>query len=1152
MNPPGGGVVIDPSTYSSGQSGGVVIDPRAHQRFGRAFDLLSSQPEEAGRLFTQMRDGHRSNAINTEGALDPLYVEATFGTALWGKVTAQTFADLRDIRKRAKRLEDVNIGAREMVVRAVAHSRINDDETAMGVLERLFENPDKVCNQGIRVTALIMYVNLLIDRVIRHTGDVRSNALNAIPKKMRSELNTTIASMIQKARADGGADQRALMASLAKVYLYVSEFLLEHRRPLDAKEVIITARALFPDDPGIVSVFSTDLSGHDDSKVEHISPLQQLISGNGVGFMDHLAAGATEFLRSARYSNNAEFWKRAVGGAFIGAAIVSGSSLVLGGDPSFADTMMGVAVAATAVAGAGKVRRGLGAPETRQAFLTGYSDGSFTREAFKEGMKLLGTYALFGGILPFAEILPDAIMATTSGQVHGLGSLTSYLATSVAGRVQDLLSSVSSSGLADGSLQFWRQWVDSSIFAEAINNGLTLPFNHPLDKIFSGVDWHRIPEWARPFSYGGPAGAAHSLFVSAAYLWMGLSGAYAVAKMNPTASVWLDRNLPDYAKWIALPGSFLATSAAMVASGVDPVSSPLLVLFNYLIMHRHWVQSGGSWNIFKKDVLKGLPLAKYMAGGAIQLLYIGPGNAIKPHIPAMAETGAAQFVWHNMEAHCGMVGFLAALGGFHAILTGLSVAQTLKAKYAKAWTYEIPANVIKLMLGWTSLAGNVIAPAIKELGFGGVVTQSYREGGGSPLQVDMLLGLIAKYHKIRLSGEPESVADPSLDQRMLDLHQTMAVNANHIQDQGVRAALRGEAYGFLNTILTSQPIADQLLVLTDAYFMENDERVLIGPHLRNEWYTEIIYRALTDPDTSVDRISAFLDRLRVVSLDPSPSLRPVRHNLIIATMRAMAGTAHGEQIARYFTDGYGNEMVKMYGLENVMAEIERMKRGEGKEAWRSIVPWWRGKVRSWMDKHILSRGVSSVDKFYNAAAMAGRRFKFSAPFTGRSLVENGAPFSAFLLSASQADPVFQTEADSTLYAGSIYGILMTPTQKSFETTDDYEASVIKPLLELIRLNALKVGDNRMDVRHNLLVSVWLASQGPHGELIRTWIAENKHIFQANGIYGMLKVDGVKRHLPRKLSQRSLIRAWFKDNLWDSDISADGRVVYPSPHLKRAR
>jgi hypothetical protein len=464
---------------------------------------------------------------------------------------------------------------------------------------------------------------------------------------------------------------------------------------------------------------------------------------------------------------------------------------------------------------------------------------------------------------------------------------------------------------------------------------------------------------------------------------------------------------------------------------------------------------------------------------------------------------------NNIEAHCGMVPFLAALGVIHAFSTGLSVKQTLKAKYAKAYTYEIPANTFKLMVGWTSLIGNVGAALIKEFGLGAIVTQSFREAGGSPVQRDTFMGLISRIDRNLANGDGESsgTSTPTTDElanrRFIKLQEEMRANA---------------------ALMDKEEVPDRIDTLADSYFMEDNGKPM--HHVDNELFRTVIYQGLTDPDTCEPAVKEYLKRLTVVSFDVKAGLKYLRRNMIVSTIRAMAGNAHGELIEEFFTEGRGKDIVQAYGLERILEDVLKMKREEGAHAWK-----WR-RVRKWMKRNMHKRELSSEDVFYNAAATAGRRYLFSAPFTGRSLMENGAALSSFLLAASQANPAFQTFADRTLYEGTIYRFLMTPAKKAGKSDEEYHTKVVKPLLHAIGVVAARLGDTRKDVRHNLLVSAWLAADGPHADVIGPWIEENEHLLEANGIYGRPAVSGNAKTL-------------FSIYLWDSDNSTDGKVVFPA-------
>jgi hypothetical protein len=159
-------------------------------------------------------------------------------------------------------------------------------------------------------------------------------------------------------------------------------------------------------------------------------------------------------------------------------------------------------------------------------------------------------------------------------------------------------------------------------------------------------------------------------------------------------------------------------------------------------------------------------------------------------------------------------------------------------------------------------------------------------------------------------------------------------------------------------------------------------------------------------------------------------------------------------------------------------------------------------------------------------------------------VENLSFLTSFWLAAKQSDPAFQTRADITFYGGTLFGLLMTPAKKYKETTTDYEERIVRPLLEIVKNIAQRQGDNRADVRHNIIVSVWLACQGPHKDLIQAWIKENKYLLHANGVYGSLKFDERRLKLPQDLREKALIKALFREWMWNSDNSTDGIIVKP--------
>jgi hypothetical protein len=1099
-----------------------------------AMAQVDVDPEAAGSAFAKIRERRRAYAMSLDDGLDPLFAEAAFGAALWGSVSAQTFLDLREIKKWAKAAGDVDINARESLVRAVAHMRANDDRTSMDVLNGMskqLSNPQLQQGEALRVNALILRANLFMNRAMRRTGKARSDALDALRCILKEDLNRAIGDIQMTT-----PEIESLKESAARFYPFAADFLLQHQRPQSAREVMETARAMFPNAASVTSYF--DVPGNVEGSGEReITNLHRLMSSRP-GMLGRIGAAAAEVIRSSGFENNYEFWKQSLQGALAGGVAYAGAMIFSNATPTTSYSMMSLAIGAVLFVLTGKVQKAATAKEPREALATGRSNWKpNVAGAAGKGFLVAGGYAVMCGLL--AHLSNIGIM-----------------------RAEGLHEEIAQSGLLQGAANFWNNWAQHSYFAGSVDNALRLPLNDPIGKIFSGASWDKIPTALRTFSFDSPGAVAQSLGLGALYLYMAASMGYAFANMNPVVNKTIN-GLLKKSKWeytniavksLMFPGAFMATWGAMAASGVG-VWAPVVVLTAYLVYYRNYVQGGGDPNIFRREQFKDLPLEKAMTAGAVQLLYIGTGAAIVKDLPDRAEVGNLQFLQNAIEVHAGIVPFLAVLGIFHAVMSGYSIKQTLKAKAAKAYTYDLPSNALKLILGWRSMWANTLGPLIKEFGLGAPVTNVYREAGDSPTQRHTFAKIVEDHRKTmdatsgraaNARGGLKLVEAP--DEKLVVLREKMIQQASDLYARGIQAAMNGQAYGFQNEMLTKRSLVERLMMIADAYFMTDDRRLLIGPHLQPEWYRTIIFRGLTDPGTSIPTVDAFLQLLRVIAADRAPEKAYVRRNFIAATMRAMLDMHHGNRIYEFFNSKEGAPLIEQYQLQHVFQELKE-KRRDGRREVPGFVSDMR--VRLWQRRNILNFGVAPTDafretpadKFYGAVTVAGRRYRFSAPFTGRSAVENGSPFSSFLLSASQGDAPFQTTPDLTLYAGTLFKMLMSPVEKEKTTTEKHQAQILRPLLDLIGVNAAKLGDNRKDVRHNLLMTVLFASQGPNGQFVRQWIKDHKHLYHANGIYSPLKFDEKVDRLPHTLKDRGVDKLFAK-HLWDSEVSADGMVVYP--------
>jgi len=1119
-----------------------------------AMGKVSSDPDAAGEEFKRIRINMETNDRGVGGAL---YGMASFGEAIWGQVDEGTFAALRNVRLAADEEKDETTLARELLIRSVASAKVGNDEAALNTLRFAVDSEEMKSSVPLQITSMVMYANVLVNQGFKYTGAKRNEALEYLGELM----NETIPETIREAKDDSYVAE-TMESTLPDLYVYIADYFLAQHRPLDAMNIINTLKEYYPEHPKTLALFENPSPVTGDGPSTKVrTPLQNLIASQtrdpeeSDQSFNHIIAGAAEFLRTSSFENNVAYWKSALCGAI--PASIAGAVYGFFSNGSFSAALMGAGLGATLSVAASKIKRGATSEETRQAFITGYSDTNLGQVAFSETMKLLATYAFFGGALPLLNFMPDFTLAASgnfTGQLYGPGSVLSYFVSSATERMNQLVTSISDTNFTDGFMNFWDGWRATSPFAQALHNGLTLPFRPSTDiveMLFQRYStWDKAVEFYKTLPSDGLAGAAISAASAALASYVGASGLYAIFSMNPTLAAFMKDKLPKNIDRKLFLGAYLGTVAGMVASGFNPLSASIFTLFCYAVQYRHHVQSGGDWRIYKKDVFRGLDLSKFMRAGAIQLLYIGPGNAIKPNIPKidwMASTfpEITNYLLANVEAHMGMVPFLAALGVFHAAFTGLNIRQTLLAKYAKAYTYEIPANVLKLSLGWTSLAGNVAGTAIKEFGIGASVTASFREAGNSPIQLDAVMGNLKKIGLERKNLEaavPEGLASP-----FVKLYERMAAEALETERQGTLAARSGDGARFLKDNYAMLPFQEKLIKLTSNYYVRSDRSPFIPPRPASSEYNDVVFRALVTTETPGEVVDEYLSRLRIILTDLDPALADVRHNLLVATICAVAGAAHGDRIKGFLDSEDVWLVMQSYGLIALYEKVAEKRGTYDSEAWKAlrILP---GSSRGFIAKHFRKPVLSQEDKFYNAATVPGRSFPFSGVVTGNSVVQNGSPLFAFLLSAIQGDPAFETKADPTFFKGTLYKILMGNPAKAEMGMEQYRVEYLLPLLSGVLNSASKLNDSRFDIRHNLLTTIWLASNGPHSELLKKWIEEHKHLYNAHGIYGEPKIGSKVVALPRSrsLKERRLINALFKQYLVNSTNSADGKVRYNMP------
>lgn len=1172
----------------------------------------ANNPATAGRQFRALR---RRLDARPDAPVDGVYVSAVFGEALWAEIDAETLEALDRIIQWAAQGRHTALRVRATLLHATALQRHGRDDIAAEVIATLCHDPVIREDASLRVVALIAHANLEMNRALRYTGGYRDQSLATLRTLLLEEIPHCFAA--GRAADSIGAEQEQ---SLVSLYILCAEYLLSQGRPLDAVHTIRVIQQWYSTHPMCAAI-------EDPAAVSPLAQLVQSYARQDIPTGQHLLAAFRAFCERAHFSNNHAYWATASLSAVAGAVLGAGWGIANGSPMPYAEALQGGGVCAAASVSLRQCLQGWRAEETRQSLLTGYVPDA----SFGSGMALVargcGTYLLFGGGLPGVQWFPDMLVAersSGSGHFFGLGALFSGVIANTAHRIAELSQYLSIYGDGGWGL-FWDHWAATSYFAETLDNLAHFDAH-------KAWDVHRLTSLAPDFFTlrGNHPAVAAAKLAGAGYV--GLSTLFALLTMHPR--LWeLSLDKIPWARFAVIPGVFAGTIAGMVISNMTPTGALGLELFSYFVQYRYHVQGGGDKRIYRWSELRRLDLANFLRAGAVQLIYLGPGVALSPELPApdMAHASLADIARYIRDAfyvHAAMVPFLAALGVFHGALTGLSIPQMLKAKYAKAYTYEIFSNVLKVMFKWESLIGNILSIATKEYFLGAAVTMSFREAGGSRVQRDAFRREIERYHGVvqhqaiatsetQLTPTVQTVLEALLDQclwedpdtwfdvrrfagmlvreiaaahlpvdaqadpaaftalmqrPMVQRLQSLMDAARRMHDAAIAALQEGNAVADYRERFATQPVQEQLLRLTEAYFAPTDHRTILQPRpLRAEWYRTIVYRALTDPYTSDEVVEEFLSRVVIIAQDAEPTLADVRYNLLLATVRAIGGAAHGERLFAFFRDGPGAELAAAYRFDPRWYGATMLRVREDADAWRQ----WENRLRSvgaalrhasflpgtprrFLHRH-LRRRVRPADPLYGSVAVAGRRWDFSSPLTGRSVVENAAPVFAFFKAAVRGDTAFQTRADPTFYRQTLLRMFLQPfdararsqaaqqlrkhplgldrgdRRAVLEATAlaIYRETIVAPLLEAIEdlvRDPERMCDPRFDVRHNLTYTVRFAGNGPHAEFIRAFLWRNAALVRAQGLSAEVPAecpaawsqmrDGLRR------TGRALIRGLF--------------------------
>ncbi len=374
------------------------------------------------------------------------------------------------------------------------------------------------------------------------------------------------------------------------------------------------------------------------------SPVKQFLRSNGtlrdleqtLEFSERLAAGAKEFLHHAVMPDSKSYLKLTALGSMAGI----GTS-VLSGAMDFQSMLFWISSGATAAHAMGKVFHGLFAPETTEAFLTGYSQSDYLTDASKRILELGGTFALFGGAIPGAGLLEDVgplsyLLANSDGHrgsFNGLGSLYAALSSFAAGNVSDAVGMISNHGFSEGLGAFWNDFSGRSVFGSALKSGADFwtgrGVSGDFSKLFAMNDW-----W--------------SLYRGASVAW---SASTMVFPELRERAMKIAPKLVPLVELGMLPGVFDFAVDLGTALDVDLYHAKRIALIGMGMQVLFHTMSGGS--------IKNLDVANVGRGAFVEQLYAGVGGKISP---ALTPEGFSGLFAASMGVQIMLVPIMAAHG----------------------------------------------------------------------------------------------------------------------------------------------------------------------------------------------------------------------------------------------------------------------------------------------------------------------------------------------------------------------------------------------------------------------------------------------------------------------------------------------------------
>lgn len=885
------------------------------QRLSSAFRNLSrGDVVGAGQNFRHAREALQLSFVRGQDVEQ--FIGAAMGEAVWHEgADTTTYRALDHVREWALKNGHADLKLQEKLVRANLVRRLGGSaETALNLLVEISalidENSWTPVQRHLVIQSLLSQIDIYLQEGVRTSGKDRRRHFESA-KRVLGELEEVVISL-KEAGADRGEHDPREVDMAAEIHAYMIDVLMRHSYPLDAYNLAQGLVGKYPESDAAKRVLSTGSPVEpfidEDGRLSRPSPRYNLWNAG--------SAALREGVSHARFRRGMDFWKVASAGVGIGVI----GALVHDGNADFGTMMQIGALGATALAAKFKAYYGLVAPETRQAWETGYSDKGLVVGVAARALELGATYAFFGGMVPgvgYLEGVPVLrhVIASADGnfgQFYGAGSILTGLVSSFIYQGADAAHFMGEYGIDKGWDLYWHNFLTTTHFGSALKAGWDFWerfVTYALVELPQGV----LDGAKEIFSDPVSAKQAFRLYKAATLAWAGATMVRpglrkAFYDRYPRAALAMELGM--------LPAGYFLGVDVGDMTGVAPIDKEIISAFGMIaqvVVHR---MSGGN--------LRNLDLANTIRNAMVIPLYAGTGAQMKGVLETtpIAENfflAVSDNFFKSMGIQIGLI----PIGFAHGLLLKFPFHRFWQNKAGRSFSAEVVGNVGRLMLGWSSYQGTLFGEGMQQIIQCPWMTRVWQEPAGGSVQRNMF----------REDNRPVERKEGQTDEKF-----------NGALDKAAKVMLQeakvaGRRWPF-SMPLTGKTFIERIPFFTALPFTlgKKDEPFPTNPE---EKYYRMVYRELARTGKKMmprEYVRQYLGNLGLMIMDVTPGLRDVRRNLLVATWAAREG-AHGDAIKRFF-----EERDWLFNHYDISRDIGTPPEGSFGARWKQAA-WFRERLQ---------------------------------------------------------------------------------------------------------------------------------------------------------------------------------------------------------------